>query len=128
MKQLLLAALPAIILLGCASPAAPPVITQPSPVAVVGQDLNSAAERVLTDYATYKNGGKDMLWALQEAFYAYQDLAKIPADVKEIVSVWTGSKGQPLADRIELLFKTSNGRPAEKMKALAAAATSVAAK
>ena len=107
-------------------PIDPPIVVQPTTVATVGADLNTAATKVLETWVKYDKGDKNLLWSAMDMFYAYRDSKPIAADVKSLVSAWTGSKGKALSERLSILFGASSGTPAEKMTALAHAAETAA--
>lgn len=104
----------------------PPVVTQGSPVANVGADLNTAAAQAMDAFTHYETGNIDYLWAVQFALNAYQGAIKSGDDVKSVVNAWTAGKGKTLGDRLALLFQTSSGTSQQKVAALSSAVDTVA--
>lgn len=110
-----------ILCLGCTTVP----IQGSSPVTTTGQDVNTLAAQATQAWVDYKAGRVDYAYAVEHALYAYQTISKTSADVKALVTAWTGDG--TLAEKLARIFAASSGPPEAKMKALAAGVGATAA-
>ena len=88
-----------------------------SPVSTAGQDLNSLAAQATQAWVDYKAGRVDYAYAVSHALYAYQTIIKTSADVKRLVTAWTGDG--TFAEKLARIFDASAAPPEAKSNALA---------
>lgn len=88
-----------------------------SAASTAGQDLNVLAAEATQAWVDYKAGRVDYAYAVSHMLYAYQNIAKTSADVKALVTQWTGDG--TFAEKLARIFRDSTAPPEAKMNALA---------